>query len=301
MSNGAHPVKLELPWRKWIKLAVWTFVAGYLVMLILFTLLQGYIIYVPTRVTPQFAEESAAKVGFVPWRNAAGQLVGWKSAASSPPIGRILIVHGNGGWAMNRAYMTMPIQAAAPLDVYILEYPGYGPRGGSPGEASLLAAADEAFELLPTNLPIYVISESLGTGVAAHLAQKYALGVAGLAMFVPYDKLASVAEDHVPFLPAYYLLWDRFNPAEWLKDYRGPVKVIVAGSDEIIPPKLGERLYESYAGPKILQVIPGARHSSTTAESADWWRELLTFWQQHPVGHDAHEKRAAAVSPLIPE
>jgi uncharacterized protein len=262
-------------------LALRTFLVGYAVVLISFTLSQRYLIYVPTRLTPDFAEESAAKAGFVAWRNKAGQLIGWKLPASSTPTGSILIVHGNGGWALDRAYMTRTIHDAAPLEIYILEYPGYGAREGSPGEASFLSAADEAFENLPENLPVYVVSESLGTGVAAHLAQKYPADVAGLALFVPYDKLASVAANHVPFLPAYFLLWDRFDPAEWLKDYHGPVKVIVAGSDEIIPPKFGERLYDSYNGPKILQVIPGARHSSTTTETSDWWKELLAFWQSH--------------------
>jgi len=251
--------------------------------LILFTLSQRYLIYVPTKVTLDFAEDAAAKTGFIPWKNGAGQLIGWKLPASSTPTGSILIVHGNGGWALSRAYMTGTIHDAAPLDIYILEYPGYGAREGSPGKKSFLAAADEAFENLPKNLPAYVVSESLGTGVAAHLAQKFSTDVAGLALFVPYDKLAAVAANHVPFLPAYFLLWDRFDPAAWLKDYHGPVKVIVAGSDEIIPPKLGERLYDSYNGPKILQIIPGARHSSTTAETSDWWKELLAFWQSHAV------------------
>ena len=279
MSNEELPTDLKFPWRRWVKLAVWTLAVGYATTLVLFTLSQRYLIYVPTKVTLEFAEDAAAKVGFSPWRNGTGQLIGWKLHASSTPTASILIVHGNGGWAINRAYMTKTIHAAAPLDVYILEYPGYGARGGSPGETSLLAAADEAFENLPKNLPVYVVSESLGTGVAAHLAQKYPADVAGLAMFVPYEKLASVAANHVPFLPAYFLLWDRFDPADWMKNYHGPVKIIVAGSDEIIPPKLGERLYDSYNGPKILQIIPGARHSSTTAETADWWKELLAFWQ----------------------
>jgi pimeloyl-ACP methyl ester carboxylesterase len=297
VSNEENPTDVPIPWRRWAMLAGWTLVIGYVVMLVIFALLQRYLIYVPTRVTRQFAEESAAMAGFVPWRNTAGQLVGWKSPASSTPVGSILILHGNGGWALNRAYMTTSIHAAAALDVYILEYPGYGAREGSPGETSLLAAADEAFELLPKNLPSYLVSESLGTGVAAHLAQKYPTGVAGLAMFVPYDKLASVAGDHVPFLPAYYLLWDRYDPVEWLKDYHGPVKVIVAGSDEIIPPKLGKQLYEGYSGPKILQVIPGARHSSTTAESPDWWKELLAFWQQYAVTPHPDGKQTASVTP----
>jgi uncharacterized protein len=281
VSSEELPTKLKLPWRRWAKLALWTLVVGYAAMLILFTLSQRYLIYVPTKVTLDFAEDTAAKAGFIAWRNSADQFIGWKLSARSSPTGSILIIHGNGGWALDRAYMAKPIHDAASLDVYILEYPGYGAREGSPGESSLLAAADEAFENLPKNLPAYVVSESLGTGVAAHLAQKYPARVAGLALFVPYDNLASVAANHVPFLPAYFLLWDRFDPEEWLKDYHGPVKVIVAGSDEIIPPKFGERLYDSYNGPKILQVIPGARHSSTVAESPDWWRELLAFWQTH--------------------
>ena len=287
MSNEQTPTNPKLLWRRWIRLAVWTFVIGYAMVMLAFTVLQRYLIYVPTRLTPEYAVEAAAKEGFVPWRNKSGQLMGWKSPAGSAPSGSVLIVHGNAGWALNRAYMAAPIHRAAPLDVYILENPGFGAREGSPGETSLLAAADEAFENLPENLPAYIVSESLGTGVAAHLAQKYPARVCGLAMFVPYDKLASVAANHVPFLPAYFLLWDRFDPAAWLKDYHGPVKVIVAGADEIIPPKLGVRLYAGYAGPKDLLVIPNAHHNQTADQSPEWWREVLVFWQQkNSTNHD---------------
>ena len=278
-------------------LALRTFVIGYAVVLVLFAVLQRSLIYVPTRLTPESAADAAAKAGFIPWQNASGQLMGWKLSASSSPIGSILIVHGNGGWAINRAYMAKPIHDAASLDVYILEYPGYGPREGSPGETSLLTAADEAFETLPKTFPAYVVSESLGTGVAAHLAQKYPAHVAGIAMFVPYDNLAAVAQNHIPFIPAYFLLWDRFDPVDWLKAYHGPIKVIVAGADEIIPPIFGRRLYDGYAGPKILQVIPGARHSSTTDEPPGWWKELLAFWQQHPVAPRVEAKQTASVIP----
>jgi uncharacterized protein len=284
LSDAPLPTELKLPWRRWALLALTTFVIGYTVVLILFTLFQRKLIYVPTRLTMAAAEQEAASAGFVPWLNKSGQLIGWKLAAVSAPVGSVLIVHGNAGWALNRSYMARPIHAAAPLDVYILEYPGYGAREGSPGEASFLAAGDEALEALPRNLPVYVVSESLGTGVAAHLAQKYPAGVAGLALFVPYDRLASVAENHVPFLPAYFLLVDRYDPVDWLKDYRGPVVVIVAGSDEIIPSALGRHLYDEYAGPKMLQVIPGARHAETTDEPPAWWNDVLDFWHEHPSG-----------------
>jgi pimeloyl-ACP methyl ester carboxylesterase len=274
-------IEPKLPLRRWLVLALRTFIVGYVLIVAVFALFQRQLLYVPTKLSLDEAEKSAAQTGFVQWRNKSGLLIGWKLSASSVPTGRVLIVHGNGGWALDRIYMAMPIHEAASLDVYILEYPGYGAREGSPGETSFLAAADEAFENLPKNLPVYIVSESLGTGVAAHLAQKYSSAVSGLALFVPYDKLASVAQNHVPFLPAYFLLWDRFDPAAWLKNYRGPIKFIIAGSDEVIPPILGQRLYDGYNGPKIPEVIPGAHHNDTAEQSPAWWNDVLAFWQQH--------------------
>jgi len=60
----------------------------------------------------------------------------------------------------------------------------------------------------------------------------------------------------MPFLPAYLLLLDRFNPAECLRDYRGPVKIVLAGADEIIPVESGRRLFEEYQGPKFFRSFP---------------------------------------------
>ena len=297
MANPSSPEELKLPWRRWAWLAVGTLVIGYLAVLVLFTVFQRSLIYVPTHITLAKAEQEASHDGFIPWHNRAGQLIGWEMPAGTPSAGSVLIVHGNAGWALNRAYMARPIHDAAPLDVYILEYPGFGAREGAPDEHSLLAAADDAFSNLPKTAPVYVVSESLGTGVAAHLAAKNPSAVAGLALFVPYDRLASVAENHVPFLPSYFLLVDRFDPLEWLKNYHGPVEVIVAEADEIIPPRLGRHLYDEYTGPKMLQVMPGARHAETTDENVAWWRDVLNFWQQHPADVNRPSKPMAGLTP----
>jgi hypothetical protein len=42
---------LNLPWRRWVLLAVTTLVIGYTVVLVFFTLFQRSLIYVPTRLT----------------------------------------------------------------------------------------------------------------------------------------------------------------------------------------------------------------------------------------------------------
>jgi uncharacterized protein len=256
-------------------------VIAYLLVVLAALIFQRRLIYFPTKIPADRVVQATAEHGFVPWKNPAGQIIGWKFPATASPVASILIAHGNAGCAIDRGYLAGPIHDAAPVDVYVLEYPGYGARAGSPSEQSLLAAADEAFALLANQARIYIVSESLGAGVAAYLAKTHPEQVSGLMLFMPYNKLASVAQAKMPFLPAGLLLWDRFDPEAWLKDYHGPVKIVLAGADEIIPTRFGRRLFDSYAGPKTLQIVPGAHHNDVAAQPPEWWKEVFSFWQQN--------------------
>jgi pimeloyl-ACP methyl ester carboxylesterase len=252
---------------------------AYLLMVLAALIFQRRLIYFPTKIPADVIESVAAEHGFAPWKNPAGQIIGWKMPAKGTAAGSVLIVHGNAGCALSRDYLARPIHDAADVDVFVLEYPGYGARPGAPGKASFVAAAEEAFQLLPTNAPRYVVSESIGAGVAGELAKNHPADIAGLALFVPYANLPAVAQKQMPFLPAYFLLFDRFNPADCLKSYHGPVKMVIAGADEVIGAASGQRLFDDYAGPKSLQVFPGAHHNEVAEQSPAWWREVVAFWR----------------------
>ena len=256
------------------------FLIAYLLVVLAVLIFQRRLIYFPTKIPVEVIEPVAAEHGFAPWKDAAGQIIGWKIPASGVATGSVLIVHGNAGCALSRDYLARPIHDAADMDVFVLEYPGYGARPGSPGKSSFLAAAEEAFQLLSTNSPRYVVSESIGAGVACELAKNHPAEIAGLALFVPYDNLAKVAQKQMPILPAYFLLLDRFNPADCLKSYHGPVKMIIAGADEVIGAASSQRLFDGYAGPKKLQVFPGAHHNDVAGQSPAWWRDVFAFWHQ---------------------
>ena len=256
------------------------FLIAYLLVVLAVLIFQRRLIYFPTKIPVEVIEPVAAEHGFAPWKDAAGQIIGCKIPASGVATGSVLIVHGNAGCALSRDYLARPIHDAADMDVFVLEYPGYGARPGSPGKSSFLAAAEEAFQLLSTNSPRYVVSESIGAGVACELAKNHPVEIAGLALFVPYDNLAKVAQKQMPILPAYFLLLDRFNPADCLKSYHGPVKMIIAGADEVIGATSGQRLFDGYAGPKNLQVFPGAHHNDVAGQSPAWWRDVFAFWHQ---------------------
>ena len=242
---------------------------------------QRKLLYFPTKLSSAGAAGLAAQEHFVAWQDPNGGIIGWKMPASGSATGSVLIVHGNGGCALDRGYIARPIHEAGALDVYVLEYPGYGARAGSPTLKSLLPAAEVAFALLPHQTPVYLVSESIGAGVVAHLAKGIPTEVAGMVMLAPYDSLSSVAQSQMPLLLLYLFLRDRFEPAEWLTDYRGPVKFVIAERDEIIPPRFGQRLYDSYNGPKELDVIPDAGHNDIAEQSPQWWQNVFQFWARH--------------------
>jgi len=71
------------------------------------------------------------------WKDSAGQAIGLKRLSPKQPAdGQALLVYGNASCAMGCARYADAIQAAAALDVYILEYPGYAdsPRFAEPEE-----------------------------------------------------------------------------------------------------------------------------------------------------------------------
>lgn len=70
---------------------------------------------------------------------------------------------------------------------------------------------------------------------------------------------------------------DRFEPAAWLKEYRGPIKFVLAESDEIIPVKFSQSLDNSCSGPKVLQLVPNAGHEDVSQQSPEWWQEVLKY------------------------
>jgi uncharacterized protein len=253
----------------------------YVVIVLAALIFQRRLIYFPTKIPADVIESVAAEHGFVPWKNPAGRIIGWKISAGGTAAGSVLIFHGNAGCALGRDYLARPIHAAADVDVFVLEYPGYGAREGVPDKSSFLAAGEEALDLLTNGLPRYLVGESIGVGVAGHLAGAHPDEVAGLLLFAPYHHLASVAQRRMPLLPAYWLLRDRFHPAADLQPYHGPVKMVVAGADEIIPVASGRRLFEGYSGPKNLQIIPGARHNDIAEQSPDWWKGVFLFWRQN--------------------
>jgi pimeloyl-ACP methyl ester carboxylesterase len=240
---------------------------------------QRRMIYFPPVYTAKYLDEIAPSQNLERWRAPSGKPIGWKRLAPHQPSrGQILITHGNAGCAFQCAHYADAIQQVAAFDIFIVEYPGYADRPGVPTEKTLDESADEAFQLLDTNAPIYLVGESLGTGVSAYLAGRHPDRVSGIALLAAYNRLADVAKAHMPLLPVKWILCDRFPAENYLKNFRGPVAITVALDDTVVPAKFGERLYDDYAGPKRLWEIPRGNHGAVMTQPAEFWRQVISFW-----------------------
>jgi pimeloyl-ACP methyl ester carboxylesterase len=252
----------------------------YVGILLFYYNMQRRLLYHPQKVTLEYGQNVAKQAGFDAWKDANGQIIGWKRVdASTDPHKQLLIVHGNAGSAIDRLDYADKLRLIEPVDVYVLEYPGYGVREGSPSQPAFFEAADQAVELLKGGGPLYVFGESIGTGVAAHLAGAQPDTVRGVLLQAPYHNLTDVAIYHMPFLPVRWLLKDKYPAASYLEKYHGPVAVTVGGNDDIIPQRFSRQLYGAYNGPKKLWEFPNSGHNDLLPESEAWWRELVTFWK----------------------
>ncbi|MGH7978790.1 MAG: alpha/beta hydrolase [Limisphaerales bacterium] len=222
----------------------------------------------------------AQSVNLERWTNSAGQAIGFeRQSPAHPAIGNILITYGNRSTATGCAGYADDIQKVSAMDVYILEYPGYEDRPGIPTQKTIFAAAANAFQMIPTNRPVYVLGESLGSGVACYLAATFTNRIAGLLLLCPFTSVSDVGEHRYPFLPVRLLLVDKYPSEKYLRGYHGKVGVTVDGRDVVVPEKFGLRLYDGYHGPKKLWEFPGGGHIQIDGPQTSFWRQVIAFWR----------------------
>lgn len=252
-------------------------------LVLVVALMQRRLLFLGPKVSTADLATLATENQMIPWLNGAGRRIGWQRPARRKTAqGCVLITHGNAGTAVGRDYLADPLQDALPLDVFILEYPGYGDRPGDPSQATLLSAASEAADLLAGRPPLFLVGESLGCGVAAHLAGQLGSRVSGVLLIVPYNRMTAVAAAHYPWLPVRWMMRDPFPAEQWLSGYHGPVAFLIAGADRVIPSALALALYRDYPGTKRLWEVAGADHEDVLDQPPSWWREVGEFWKAGP-------------------
>lgn len=249
----------------------------YITLLLIFVVFQRKLLYLPSEFRP--SEERVIDEGLNYWpsfEHYRGFIV---HEGIPHPKGTIIVFHGNAGTAYARSFYGKALSPLG-LRVILAEYPGYGGRNGQPSEEILVNDALETIQLAYQKYgePLFLWGESLGSAVVSSAVKKTDVSLKGIVLFLPWDSLANVAQTHYWFFPAQWLLLDRYNNIDNLRQFDGNVAVILAEDDEVIPVEHGRNLYDSITTKKKLWLFQNATHNQMPIEpELQWWKEVIEF------------------------
>jgi len=218
----------------------------YSAVLLLVYMRQGSLLFFPSH------DEAQKDSPLSPWLSGTN-VIGYCYEVQSPRA-VWLMTHGNGGQASERDYVLNTNRFATGQSLYILEYPGYGARPGTPSMPSINRATEEGYRLLRARFPktpVCVLGESIGTGPASALARQQVLPDK-IVLAVPYDALVNVAAEKFWFLPVRLLLKHNWNNVESLRNYSGPVEIYAGLRDGIIPVRHAKALAAKLTKAKLI-------------------------------------------------
>ncbi len=236
---------------------------GYLLVLGGVYVMQRSLIYPAGKTVPDAALAAAAGMRTITTRTADGlDLVHWyrPPADDSAPV--LVVFHGNAGTIADRVPKLVELMKAG-FGLLLSGYRGYGGNPGKPSEEAFSADARLVLDWLagegvpPERTVLY--GESLGTGVAVKMATERP--AAAVILEAPYTSVAEVAQSRFWFLPARWLVLDKWDSLSRITRINAPLLVIHGLRDRTIPTRYGRRLFEAAVDPKELLLIENGAHN----------------------------------------
>ncbi len=188
-------------------------------------------------------------------------LTAWYKA---PTAGRPVIVyfHGNSGNLADRG-LRMQIFDGFGWGELFVEYRGFGPNPGVPGQDGFNLDALAAYQFLrDAQVPadkIVLYGESLGTGVAVRLAAERQ--VAAVVLDSPFVSVAAVAQERYWFVPAALLIKNPFYLRARIREIHAPLLVMQGALDHVVPPAQGKAVFAAALPPKEFWAGPRTTHT----------------------------------------
>jgi hypothetical protein len=208
-------------------------------------------------------------------------LHGWFFAAPAGSPRRqqvICLFHGNAGNLGDRLEVFEALLETG-VNVFAIDYRGFGRSGGRPSEAGTYRDAEAAHAwLLQRGFApgqIIVHGESLGGGVASHLAASRPVG--GLILQSTYTSVPDLGSELFPFLPVRTVGTIRYPTRERLAGLRIPVMVMHSRVDEVIPYPHGERNFEAAREPKLFWELKAGHNDYLVHDRANLLAGIRAF------------------------
>ena len=203
------------------------------------------------------------------------QLHGWY-IPQQPSEQVLLFFHGNAGNISHRRD-SIELFHRLGLNVFIIDYRGYGKSSGRPGEQGLYEDAAAAWRYLTeekgiANDQILIFGRSLGGAVAASLAS--GVQARGLILESTFSSARDFAKTAFPVLSRLVSTRYDFNTAENIRQVNYPVLVLHSPDDEIMPFQLGEKVFHAAQQPKHFVRMQGDHNNGFLQSQPEYAQEF---------------------------
>jgi fermentation-respiration switch protein FrsA (DUF1100 family) len=191
----------------------------------------------------------------------------------------LLFFHGNAGNISHRGD-SVAIFHRLGLNVFIIDYRGYGRSEGTPSEQGLYEDAAAAWRYLTGRrgvdaADVVVFGRSLGGAIAAQLAAQARPGA--LILESTLSSARDFAQSVFPVLSRLIVMRYGWNTAAYLARVDSPVLVLHSPEDEIMPYRLGENVFASAREPKRFVALRGDHNGGFLLSQPEYERALAEF------------------------
>ena len=179
------------------------------------------------------------------------ELLGWYHEKNLKDFKTLIFFHGNAGSLETRIHKLNHFRDMN-INFLIIAWRGFSGNNGNPSEQGLYEDGKSAIDWLikkgvsEKNLILY--GESLGTGVATHLAQNK--NFAGVILETPFTSMIDAAKKFYPYIPVKLLLKDKFENYKKIKNINSPILIMHGEVDQLVPFSMGKKIYEIANEPK---------------------------------------------------
>ena len=193
----------------------------------------------------------------------------------------VIYFHGNAGNMADRLEKIILLRNLK-VNVFIIDYRGYGKSQGKPCEHGVYEDAVAAFDYLLTrgdieHEKIWVYGTSLGGTVAIDLATKKRL--ACLIIDSTFSSAADMGRTIYPFIPS-FLIQTKMDSLAKIKKITIPKLFLHSREDDVVPFRLGQKLFAVAPAPKEFLEIKGG-HNDNYVYSREIWLEGVSRFLKH--------------------
>lgn len=194
----------------------------------------------------------------------------------------LLYLHG-ARWNVTGSTQRMRHMHALGFAVLAIDYRGFGQTqpASLPSEVSAREDALAAWHWLAQQhpqAPRFIFGHSLGGAIAIDLATRVD-DEQGLVVEGTFTNIRDMARNFQwGWLPLGPLITQKFDSLDKVAHIGAPLLVVHGSADTLVPPALGQQLYDAAVPPKQWVLVQGGTHHNTNSLGQAQYRAALAAW-----------------------